>query len=62
MSEKGMQILNSRKLLLDLKQVGLEFYENYVYGKHKRVRFLKVGKEKKIAKLELVHIYVWGPT
>src|SRR5713226_7055168 len=31
MSEKGMQILHSRKLLLDLKQVSLEFYEKYVY-------------------------------
>ena len=28
MSEKGMQILHSRKLLLDLKQVSLEFCEN----------------------------------
>ena len=44
MSEKGMQIIHSRKLLLDLKQVSLEFCENHVYGKHKRVRFLRVGK------------------
>ena len=33
MSEKGMQILHSRKLLPDLKQVSLEFCENCVYGK-----------------------------
>ena len=32
-SEKGMQILLSRKLLPYLKQVSLEFCENYVYGK-----------------------------
>ena len=51
MSEKGMQILHSRNLLLGLKHVDLELCENCVYGKQKRVRFLKVGKEKKIKKL-----------
>ena len=61
MSEKGMQILHSRKLLPDLKQVSLEFCENCVYGKQKRVRFLMVGKQKKSEKLELVHTDVWGP-
>jgi len=61
MSEKGMQILHSRKLLPDLKQVSLEFCENCVYGKQKRGRFLKVGKQKKSEKLELVHTNVWGP-
>ena len=55
MSEKGMQILHSRKLLQDLKQVNLQFYENCVYGKHKRVIFLKVGKHKKSEKLDIVH-------
>ena len=63
-----MQILHSRKLLhhsrkllQDLKQVSLEFCENCVYGKQKRFRFLKVGKQKKSEKLELVHIDVLGP-
>ena len=28
---------------------------------NKRVRFLRVGKQKKSEKLELVHIDVWGP-
>ena len=41
MSEKGMQILHSKKLLPDLKQVSLEFCENYVYGK-KRESYLSV--------------------
>ena len=54
MSEKGMQILHSRNLLLDLKQVSLEFCANCVYGKQKRVRFLRVEKQKKSEKLELV--------
>ena len=39
----------------------MEFCENCVYGKQKRVRFLSVGKPKKSEKLELVHTYVWGP-
>ena len=37
MSEKGMQILQCKKLLSGLKQIDLEFCEHYVYGKHKRV-------------------------
>ena len=60
MSEKGIQILHSRKLLQDLKQVSLEFFENCVYGKHKSVRFLRVGKQKKSEKLELVHTDICG--
>jgi hypothetical protein len=62
MSEKGMQILHKRNLLSDLKQVDLDFCEHYVYGKQKRVIFLRVEKEKKSEKLELVYRYVWGPT
>lgn len=62
MSEKGMQILHSRNLLPGLNHVDLKLCENCVYGKQKRVRFLRVGKEKKSEKLELVHTDVWGPT
>ena len=40
----------------------MELCENCVYGKKKRVRFLKVGKHKKSEKLELVHTDVWGST
>ena len=58
--KKGMQFLHSRELLPDLKQVDLDFCEHCVYEKHKRVRFLRVGKEKKSEKLELVHTNVWG--
>ena len=61
MSEKGMKILHSRNLLPGLKNVDLDFCENFIYGKQKRVRFLRVGKEKKSEKLELVRIDVWGP-
>jgi hypothetical protein len=60
MSEKGMQILHKRNLLTDLKQIDLEFCENYVYGKQKRVIFLRVEKEKSNERLELVHTSIWG--
>ena len=58
-SKKGMWILHKRNLFSYLKQVDLDFCEHFVYGKHKRVIFLRVGKEKKSEKLELVHTYVW---
>ena len=38
-----------------------KFCEKCVYEKQKRVRFLRVGKQKKSEKLELVHTDVWGP-
>ena len=60
MSEKGMKILHSKNLLPGLKNINLEFCENCVYGNQRRVWFLKVGKEKKSEKLELVHSDVWG--
>ena len=44
MSEKRMKILHSRNLLAGLKNVDLDFCENCIYGKQKRVRFLRVGK------------------
>jgi hypothetical protein len=62
MSDKGMQILHKMNLFPDLKQVHLDFSEHCVYGKQKRVTFLRVGKENKSEKLELVHINVWGQT
>jgi len=59
MSEKGMKILHSRNLFLGLKRVDFDFYENCVYGKQKRVILIRVGKEKKLEKLDLVHTDVW---
>ena len=38
----------------------MNFYESCVYGKQKRVNFVKTRKEKKSDKLELVHTDVWG--
>ena len=45
-----------------MKHVSLEFYENFVYRKHNRDIFLRVGKQKKSQKLELVDTDVWGPS
>jgi hypothetical protein len=45
-----------------LKQIDLDFCEHCVYVKQKRAKFLRVRKEKKSERLELVHIDVWGPT
>ena len=59
-SEKGMNMLHSNGSLPNLKEVDLGFFEDYVYGKQRRVSFLKVGKEKKSHKLEIVHTDVWG--
>jgi hypothetical protein len=52
-SEKGIQILHKRNLLLDLKKVDRDFCENYAYGKHKRVIFLRVKKEKKSERIQM---------
>ena len=61
MGEKGMKVLHSKKVLTGLKCVNIDFYESFVYGKQKRVSFVKTGKENKSEKLELVHTDVWGP-
>ena len=56
-----MQIFHKRNLLPHLKPIDLDFCEHCVYGKQKRVIFLRVEKEKKSEKLELVHTYIWEP-
>jgi transposase InsO family protein len=40
----------------------LDLCEHCIYGKSKRVRFLRFIKEKKSERLYLVHTDVWGPT
>jgi hypothetical protein len=55
---RGCNILHKMNLLPYLKQINFDFCEHCVYGKHKRVRFLRVKKEKKSEKLELMHKYV----
>ena len=63
-----MKVLHSKKVLPGLKCVNMDLYEICMYGKQKRVSFVKTGKEKKKEtgkenkkeKLELVHTDVWG--
>ena len=62
MSEKGMEVIHSKKVLPGLKCVNMGFYESCMYGKQKRVSFVKTGKEKKSKRLELAHTDVWGPS
>lgn len=62
MSEKGMKMLHSRGRLPDLKSVEHNLCEGCVFGKQKRVSFVKTGREPKATKLELVHTDVWGPS
>ena len=57
MSEKGVKLIHSKKVLPSLKCVNMDFFEICVYGKQKRVSFVKIGKENKSEKLELVHAY-----
>ena len=60
MREKGMKLLHSKNFLPGMKCVNIDFCESCVYGKQKKVSFVKNGKEKKDEKLELVHTDVWG--
>ena len=62
MSEKCMKVFHSKKVLPCLKCVTMDFCEICVYGKQKRVIFVKMGKENKKEKLELVYTNVWGPS
>ena len=61
-SEKGMKVMLSKEKLLGLKFMALDFYEDCVYEKQKRVSFSTVRKTPKAEKLELVHTDIWGKT
>ena len=47
MSEKGIKLLHSKKILPGVKCVNMDFYEICVYGKQKRVSFVNTRKENK---------------
>ena len=47
MSDKGMKLIYSKIVLLGLKCVDMDFCESCMYGKQKRVSFVKTGKEKR---------------
>ena len=59
MSDKGMKLHHSKKILPSLKCVNMDLCEIHVYGKKKRVNFVKSGKGKKSERLELMHTNVW---
>ena len=57
-----MEVMLSEDKLQGLKSVDLDFCEDRVYGKQKRVSFSTVTKNPKAEKLELVHTDIWGKT
>jgi len=61
MSSQGLKCLQSKGKLLGLKSVEVDFCENCILGKLKRVSFKKAGKAPAKEKLELVHTDIWGP-
>ena len=60
MNEKGMNIMLSKDELSGLKSIDLDFCEDCIYEKQRRVNFSKVRKTLKAKRLELVHTKVWG--
>jgi hypothetical protein len=62
MNEKGMQIIHSINVFPNLNSVDLDFCEQCVYRKQKKVIFFRVREENNIKKLDIVHTYVWGLT
>ncbi|KAM0059034.1 putative RNA-directed DNA polymerase [Helianthus debilis subsp. tardiflorus] len=62
MSKKGLKMLAKKGKFPDLKKVETEFCESCVFGKQKRITFVKTGRAPKAQKLELVHSDVYGPT
>ena len=48
MSEKGMKVLHSKGRLPDLKFVGHNLYEGCIFGKQKKVSFVKIGRSPKL--------------
>lgn len=62
LSKNGMRILKSMNALIGMEDASFDFCEDCLYDKLKRVSFMKDGREKKFARLELVHEDVWGPS
>ena len=62
MSEKGMKLLLSKGKLPGLKSAEFDLCEGCIFGKQKKVSFLKNGRTPRSKKLELVHSDVWGPS
>ena len=50
----------SKGKLSGLESIDLDFYEDCVYEKQRKVRFSKAKKSPKAERLELVYTNVWG--
>ena len=61
MSEKGLKILVGKNLFPGLKSYNLDLCENYIYGRQRRVSFLRGRHERNKNLLELIHSHVFGP-
>ena len=61
MSEKGLKILLDKNLFPGLKSFELDLCEHCIYGRQRRVSFMRRGHERKSDLLELVHSDVFGP-
>ena len=61
MSDKGLKNLVGKNLLPGLKSYNLDLCEHCIYGRQRRVSFLRGGHGRKKNVLELVHSDVFGP-
>lgn len=57
-----MKFLFSQMKLSNLKFIALNFCEDCVYDKQKRVMFSKIGVRVKLKKLDLIYTNALGPT
>ncbi|GJZ50105.1 retrovirus-related pol polyprotein from transposon TNT 1-94 [Tanacetum coccineum] len=60
-SEKGMKTLASKGRIPDLQKAIVGFCKPCVLGKQKKVSFITSENTRKLQRLELVHINVYGP-
>ena len=61
MGEKGLKILVGKNLLASLKSYKLDLCEHCIYGRQRRVSFLRGGHDRKKILLELIHSNVFWP-
>lgn len=61
MSEKGLKILVGKNLLPGLKSYNLDLCGNCIYGRQRKVSFLRGAHDRRKTMLELVHSNVFGP-
>ena len=55
-----MKMLVTKEVLESLKSVDMDFCESCIMGNQKRVSFIKIIREPKKVRLEMIHTNVWG--